>query len=259
MKITYLKNVLSEDYFKSIDDLKKTIDKKHSADDIRKQSKEILLEDIIENVDLEAVYSICSEIFKQNIYAKKHDGKTSPAGLFNINRYSKYIPDVSKIPIFLILTAEYMDTEYFGCRLSNFTWNFELDENDFITKEKTYIKIIFKYVGEMTVIESRENVYGSFNDSPAMISPHSWSWPNPDIDYIKEDLKNLRKYLESIFPGVCFEITFTMLATEGDTPGRRLTKYDFNFTKRLYTLAKESSDENEVVNKYLEMKSKKNS
>ena len=50
MKITYInKGFISEGYIKSVDKIKSRLDKKHTADDIRKEAKKILVEQILEN------------------------------------------------------------------------------------------------------------------------------------------------------------------------------------------------------------------
>lgn len=229
MKISY-KNI--SEGFKTIDSLKKSVDKKLTADDIRQTAKENILADIVEKCDINSIYADLLSVFRRN----QHTSSIMKTG------YKPKIDIKDHIIDFYILSSDYINSNYFNCRLVNCFWTLDEDIDDLITKADMSIKIVLKYSGEMEVVrEERDDMIRGF-DEPYMTSIRSRSpWPNPEIEYIQVDLDNLREYLENDFPGVPFEIDFDMQYREGD---------DFSWTKKNITLARTVSDPNECVKAY---------
>ena len=74
MKITYInKDFISEGFIKTVDKMKGSLDKKHTADDIRKEAKKILVESILEDREF---LNKCENCFKRYIHRK--EGSSSP-------------------------------------------------------------------------------------------------------------------------------------------------------------------------------------
>ena len=211
MKIKYIK----ENYFKPIDTMKKKLDKPSNADNIRKESKEILLQSILENVDIKNIYNFILSIFNENssIYKRiVHKGKT-------IDRV-----DGAKIPIFYIININRIESDHFSARLANFSYSPSIDIDDFVCKEKSFVRISFKYQGSFDVIKDTSDDYPTRElDGRDFIKVHEQSpWPNPDIKLIQFDLEAMRKSLEERFPGVCFVITFEIQVMKGENKNYKL-------------------------------------
>ena len=78
MKITYInKDFISEGYIKSVDRMKASVDKKYTADDIRKEAKKILVEQILENKEF---LSNCKNCL--NHYIRSFASLASPSFTF---------------------------------------------------------------------------------------------------------------------------------------------------------------------------------
>ena len=211
MKIKYIK----ENYFKPIDTMKKKLDKPSNADNIRKESKEILLQNILENVGIKNIYNFILSIFNENssIYNRiVHKGKT-------IDRV-----DGAKIPIFYIININRIESDHFSARLANFSYSPSIDIDDFVCKEKSFVRISFKYQGSFDVIKDTSDDYSTRElDGRDFIKAHEQSpWPNPDIKLIQFDLEAMRKSLEERFPGVCFVITFEIQVMKGENKNYKL-------------------------------------
>ena len=74
MKITYInKDFISEGFIKTVDKMKSSLDKKLTADDIRKETKNLLINSILKNREF---LSKCEPCFTQYIYYKA--GASSP-------------------------------------------------------------------------------------------------------------------------------------------------------------------------------------
>ena len=71
------KNILNENYFKSVDKLKGKIDKRFTANDIRNQAKQVLIEPILND---ENFLRKCGNCFKQYIHVNT---TSTPLGVIN--------------------------------------------------------------------------------------------------------------------------------------------------------------------------------
>ena len=69
MKITYInKDCISEGFIKTVDKMKDSLDKKLTADDIRKEAKKFVVESILKNREF---LNKCENCFKQYIHRKE--------------------------------------------------------------------------------------------------------------------------------------------------------------------------------------------
>ena len=231
MKIKYIK----ENYFKPIDTMKKKLDKPSNADKIRKESKEVLLQSILENVDIRDIYKFIFSIFSKNTegYSKLYKGETIDRG------------DGVKVPIFYIINSYRIESDYINARLVNFSYSPAIDIGDFVCKEKSFVRISFKYQGSFDVINDTSDDYSTrYLDGRDFIKTHEQSpWPNPDIKSIQFDLEAMRKSLEERFPGVCFVITFEIQVIKGPI--------GFGENKN-YKLAHTESDADKVIKDWKE-------
>ena len=74
MKITYInKDFISEGFIKTVDKMKDSLDKKLTADDIRKEAKKFIVESILKNREF---LNKCENCFKRYIHRK--EGSSSP-------------------------------------------------------------------------------------------------------------------------------------------------------------------------------------
>lgn len=232
MKIKYIK----ENYFKPIDTMKKKLGKPSNADNIRKESKEILLQSILENVDIRDIYNFILRIFSKNgeTYIKLHKGETIDRG------------DGVKVPIFYIIKSYRIESDYINARLVNFSYSPAIDIGDFVCKEKSFVRISFKYQGSFDVINDTSDDYSirELGGKDFIKAHEQSSWPNPDIKLIQFDLEAIRKSLEERFPGVCFVITFEIQVIKGPI--------GFGENKN-YKLAHTESDVDKVIKDWKEI------
>ena len=217
--------IVNESYIKTVDKMKAAAEKSTSnADEIRKQAKKIYISDIVENCDIKPIYEVLISILGRN-------QEKSP------KRHRD----------FDILSSDYINSNYFDCRLVNCFWSLDKDINSLITKTKTAIQIVLLYTGEMQVVREYDVNYmiRGFNDSVFRppVRPGS-PWPNPEVEYMQSDVDYLRKHLENLFPGIPFDIEVNMQYREGD---------GFDWTKKHVTLVRSHSDVDECIKKYKEV------
>ena len=216
--------IVNESYIKTVDKMKAASEKSTSnADEIRKEAKKIYISDIVENCDIKPIYEVLISILGRN-------QEKSP------KRHRD----------FDILSSDYINSNYFDCRLVNCFWSLDKDINSLITKTKTAIQIVLLYTGEMQVVREYDVNYmiRGFNDSVFRppVRPGS-PWPNPEVEYMQSDVDYLRKHLENLFPGIPFDIEVNMQYREGD---------GFDWTKKHVTLVRSHSDVDECIKKYKE-------
>ena len=97
MKITYInKDFISEGYIKSVDKIKSKLDKKYTADDIRKEAKKFVIEPILEDREF---LRKCGNCFKPFIHV---NANTTPPGVLNF----KYVNLQDKV-LTVICDAHY--------------------------------------------------------------------------------------------------------------------------------------------------------
>ena len=97
MKITYInKDFLSEGYIKTVDKMKDSLGKKHTADDIRKEAKKFVIEPILEDREF---LRKCGNCFKPFIHV---NANTTPPGVLNF----KYVDLKDKV-LTVICDAHY--------------------------------------------------------------------------------------------------------------------------------------------------------
>ena len=78
MKITYInKDFISEGFIKTVDKMKDSLGKKYTADDIRKEAKKILVEEILKDREF---LSKCETCFKH--YIHRNEAASSPVSTF---------------------------------------------------------------------------------------------------------------------------------------------------------------------------------
>ena len=217
--------IVNESYIKTVDKMKAAAEKSASnADEIRKDAKKIYISDIVENCDIKSIYEVLISILGRN-------QEKSP------KRHRD----------FDILSSDYINSNYFDCRLVNCFWSLDKDINSLITKTKTAIQIVLLYTGEMQVVREYDVNYmiRGFNDSVFRppVRPGS-PWPNPEVEYMQSDVDYLRKHLENLFPGIPFDIEVNMQYREGD---------GFDWTKKHVTLVRSHSDVDECIKKYKEV------
>ena len=218
--------IVNESYIKTVDKMKAAAEKSASnADEIRKEAKKIYISDIVENCDIKPIYEVLISILGRN-------QEKSP------KRHRD----------FDILSSDYINSNYFDCRLVNCFWSLDKDINSLITKTKTAIQIVLLYTGEMQVVREYDVNYmiRGFNDSGSVFRPPvrpGSPWPNPEVEYMQSDVDYLRKHLENLFPGIPFDIEVNMQYREGD---------GFDWTKKHVTLVRSHSDVDECIKKYKE-------
>lgn len=218
--------IVNESYIKTVDKMKAAAEKSTSnADEIRKEAKKIYISDIVENCDIKPIYEVLISILGRN-------QEKSP------KRHRD----------FDILSSDYINSNYFDCRLVNCFWSLDKDINSLITKTKTAIQIVLLYTGEMQVVREYNVNYmiRGFNDSRPVFRPPvrpGSPWPNPEVEYMQSDVDYLRKHLENLFPGIPFDIEVNMQYREGD---------GFDWTKKHVTLVRSHSDVDECIKKYKE-------
>ena len=219
--------IVNESYIKTVDKMKAAAEKStYNADEIRKEAKKIYISDIVENCDIKPIYEVLISILGRN-------QEKSP------KRHRD----------FDILSSDYINSNYFDCRLVNCFWSLDKDINSLITKTKTAIQIVLLYTGEMQVVREYDVNYmiRGFNDSGSVFRPPvrpGSPWPNPEVEYMQSDVDYLRNHLEYLFPGIPFDIEVDMEYREGD---------GFDWVKKHITLVKSYSDVDECIKKYKEL------
>ena len=219
--------IVNESYIKTVDKMKAAAEKStYNADEIRKHAKKVIISDIVKNCDLKSIYEILLSIFRRN-------------------QHTSY---AASQKVFKILSSDYIESEYFDCRLVNCFWSLDKDINSLITKTKTAIQIVLLYTGEMQVVREYDVNYmiRGFDDSRPVFRPPvrpGSPWPNPEVEYMQSDVDYLRKHLENLFPGIPFDIEVNMQYREGD---------GFDWTKKHVTLVRSHSDVDECIKKYKE-------
>ena len=97
MKITYInKDFISEGFIKTVDKMKDSLGKKHTADDIRKEAKKFVIEPILEDREF---LRKCGNCFKPFIHV---NANTTPPGVLNF----KYI-DLNDKVLTVVCDAHY--------------------------------------------------------------------------------------------------------------------------------------------------------
>ena len=217
--------IVNESYIKTVDKMKAAAEKStYNADEIRKHAKKVIISDIIKNCDLKSIYKILLSIFRRN----------------------QHTCSAASQRVFKILSSDYINSNYFDCRLVNCFWTIDEDINNLITKTDTSVKIVLIYAGEMKIVREYDmnnmitGVNGTVYKQPVRPDSH---WLNPEVEDMQADVNYLRKHLENLFPGIPFDIEVNMQYREGD---------GFDWTKKHVTLVRSHSDVDECIKKYKE-------
>ena len=216
---------VNESYIKTVDKMKAAAEKStYNADEIRKHAKKVIISDIVKNCDLKSIYEILLSIFRRN-------------------QHTSY---AASQRVFKILSSDYIESEYFDCRLVNCFWTIDEDINNLITKTDTSVKIVLIYAGEMKIVREYDinNTITGFNGTiyKQPVRPDS-HWLNPEVEDMQADVNYLRKHLEFLFPGIPFDIEVDMQYREG---------HGFDWVKKHVTLVRSCSDVDECIKKYKE-------
>ena len=217
--------IVNESYIKTVDKMKAAAEKStYNADEIRKHAKKVIISDIVKNCDLKSIYEILLSIFRRN-------------------QHTSY---AASQKVFKILSSDYIESEYFDCRLVNCFWTIDEDINNLITKTDTSVKIVLIYAGEMKIVREYDmnNTITGFNGTiyKQPVRPDS-HWLNPEVEDMQADVNYLRKHLEFLFPGIPFDIEVDMQYREG---------HGFDWVKKHVTLVRSCSDVDECIKKYKE-------
>ena len=217
--------IVNESYIKTVDKMKAAAEKStYNADEIRKHAKKVIISDIVKNCDLKSIYEILISIFRRN-------------------QHTSY---AASQRVFKILSSDYIESEYFDCRLVNCFWTIDEDINNLITKTDTSVKIVLIYAGEMKIVREYDinNTITGFNGTiyKQPVRPDS-HWLNPEVEDMQADVNYLRKHLEFLFPGIPFDIEVDMQYREG---------HGFDWVKKHVTLVRSCSDVDECIKKYKE-------
>ena len=217
--------IVNESYIKTVDKMKAAAEKStYNADEIRKHAKKVIISDIVKNCDLKSIYKILLSIFRRN-------------------QHTSY---AASQKVFKILSSDYIESEYFDCRLVNCFWTIDEDINNLITKTDTSVKIILIYAGEMKIVREYDmnNTITGFNGTiyKQPVRPDS-HWLNPEVEDMQADVNYLRKHLEFLFPGIPFDIEVDMQYREG---------HGSDWVKKHATLVRSCSDVDECIKKYKE-------
>ena len=217
--------IVNESYIKTVDKMKGAAEKStYNADEIRKHAKKVIISDIVKNCDLKSIYKILLSIFRRN-------------------QHTSY---AASQKVFKILSSDYIESEYFDCRLVNCFWTIDEDINNLITKTDTSVKIVLIYAGEMKIVREYDmnNTITGFNGTiyKQPVRPDS-HWLNPEVEDMQADVNYLRKHLEFLFPGIPFDIEVDMQYRERD---------GFDWVKKHVTLVRSCSDVDECIKKYKE-------
>ena len=218
--------IVNESYIKTVDKMKAAAEKStYNADEIRKHAKKVIISDIVKNCDLKSIYEILLSIFRRN-------------------QHTSY---AASQRVFKILSSDYIESEYFDCRLVNCFWTIDEDINNLITKTDTSVKIVLIYAGEMKIVREYDinNTITGFNGTiyKQPVRPDS-HWLNPEVEDMQADVNYLRKHLEFLFPGIPFDIEVDMQYQEG---------HGFDWVKKHVTLVRSCSDVDECIKKYKEV------
>ena len=218
--------IVNESYIKTVDKMKAAAEKStYNADEIRKHAKKVIISDIVKNCDLKSIYEILLSIFRRN-------------------QHTSY---AASQRVFKILSSDYIESEYFDCRLVNCFWTIDEDINNLITKTDTSVKIVLIYAGEMKIVREYDinNTITGFNGTiyKQPVRPDS-HWLNPEVEDMQADVNYLRKHLEFLFPGIPFDIEVDMQYREG---------HGFDWVKKHVTLVRSCSDIDECIKKYKEV------
>ena len=217
--------IVNESYIKTVDKMKAAAEKStYNADEIRKHAKKVIISDIVKNCDLKSIYEILLSIFRRN-------------------QHTSY---AASQKVFKILSSDYIESEYFDCRLVNCFWTIDEDINNLITKTDTSVKIVLIYAGDMKIVREydMDNTITGFNGTiyKQPVRPDS-HWLNPEVEDMQADVNYLRKHLEFLFPGIPFDIEVDMQYREG---------HGFDWVKKHVTLVRSCSDVDECIKKYKE-------
>ena len=217
--------IVNESYIKTVDKMKAAAEKStYNADEIRKHAKKVIITDIVKNCDLKLIYEILLSIFRRN-------------------QHTSY---AASQRVFKILSSDYIESEYFDCRLVNCFWTIDEDINNLITKTDTSVKIVLIYAGEMKIIREYDmnNTITGFNGTiyKQPVRPDS-HWLNPEVEVMQLDVDYLRKHLEFLFPGIPFDIEVDMQYREG---------HGSDWVKKHVTLVRSCSHVDECIKKYKE-------
>ena len=217
--------IVNESYIKTVDKMKAAAEKStYNADEIRKHAKKVIISDIVKNCDLKSIYEILLSIFRRN-------------------QHTSY---AASQKVFKILSSDYIESEYFDCRLVNCFWTIDEDINNLITKTDTSVKIVLIYAGEMKIVREYDmnnmitGVNGTVYKQPVRPDSH---WLNPEVEDMQADVNYLRKHLEFLFPGIPFDIEVDMQYREG---------HGSDWVKKHVTLVRSCSDVDECIKKYKE-------
>ena len=218
--------IVNESYIKTVDKMKAAAEKSASnADEIRKEAKKIYISDIVENCDIKSIYEVLISILGRN-----HEKSPKRHRDFDI------------------LSSDYINSNYFDCRLVNCFWSLDKDINNLITKTDTSVKIVLIYAGEMKIVREYDindtilGYNGTVYKQPIRPDSH---WLNPEVEDMQADVNYLRKHLEFLFPGIPFDIEVDMQYREG---------HGFDWVKKHVTLVRSCSDVDECIKKYKEAK-----